>query len=77
MLSLAAWHAGRSVFQDVLVRFISSNEWRAWSRSDAGAELLAASTAGPLAEEALPPPEAPPPPSPKQLEKKAQWDGWD
>ena len=77
MLSLAAWHAGRSVFQDVLVRFISSNEWRVWSRSDAGAELLAASTTGPLAEEAPQPPKTPQPPSPKPSEIKAQWDGWD
>jgi len=71
------YERGRSVLKSILARFVVSNEWRAWSRSEGGAALLAESIASPLEEETLPPPppaEAPPPRAPP---KPLSWDGWD
>jgi len=67
--------AGRSVLQDILGRFLVSNEWRSWSRSPQGAELLSISATAPLAVE-----------EPQLVESKPlkmatppqrAWDGWD
>lgn len=66
---------GRSVLQDIVGRFFLSNEWKSWSRSEEGTELLTRSASAPLDEPQIatstpqPPPAQPPPPQ--------QWDGWD
>ena len=66
------------MLQDILASFISSNEWRAWARSDAGAELLLYSATAPL-DAPKPPPEkaTKPAPKPPQPPQPQAWDGWD
>ena len=66
------------MLQDILGRFLTSNEWRSWSRSEEGTELLTMSATAPLTEEPPrvepeAPKKAPQPPPQSQL----QWDGWD
>ena len=79
MCVAAARLAGRSVLQDVLGRFIVSNEWRSWARSEAGAELLTLSATAPLIEQPEEPAVEEPPPAkpPSPAASQQQWDGWD
>ena len=70
---------GRGVLQDILGRFVISDEWRGWARSEHGAALLHTSATAPLRvkeeeseSEGVKLPKKQPPPA-----KGREWDGWD